>query len=166
MIYWLAMNTTLGLKLAVGLFWLVRKPLWLCTSSLHSPISTNRIIDSILAQTAQSSAYSFDKSCQGTDLDNAKAAASEAIKVLQYAQDRIRWQAVRSPPAPYDGTLLQDMMGSNDAAIWQNTKSTFWTPPLVRMLMASRYPSSLVQCRYKTSRTIQCRRRWESTNLL
>ena len=104
-------------------------------------------------QATQSSAYAFDKSCQGEDLANVKNAAAEAIKVLQYAQDRIRWQAANSPPAPYDGTLLQDMMGSNDAKTWQNAKGTFLSLPCVNA-DGELFFSSLVQRRYEPNRIV------------
>lgn len=59
--------------------------------------------------------YSIHESCKGEMRNNVKTAADEALEALAYAKFSGNWRMQHPLPAQYGDTLMQDMLGGNDA---------------------------------------------------
>ncbi len=69
--------------------------------------------------------YSIHDSCQGELKNNVKNAADEALEALAYAQFRGDWRMQHPLPAQYGDTLMQDMLGGDNADDWTNAICKF-----------------------------------------
>ena len=64
--------------------------------------------------------YSIHESCHGDIRNNVKNAADEALEALAYAQFSGNWRMQHPLPVQYSDTLMQDMLGGNNADDWTN----------------------------------------------